>query len=90
MRADTDSASYLTRLRLVRDELDARCGMSSGAWRRLSISLRAYLVTECTCSSRPLEWAQQTWADFSDEERIRIGAVAREWRRALQSADALR
>jgi len=79
-----------------RDVLDARPApgasgvVSSGVWRQLSPDLRAVLLTLCTERSDPHRDALQGWAAFGPDERVRIGAMARQFARDLKGAAWLR
>lgn len=79
-------------IRLCREKLErsTKGGIAHGVWRRMSVNLRAYLIAECTNRSNPHGAAEQAWGDFSDDERISLGAAAREWRRQLESVGYLR
>lgn len=79
-------------LRLCRESLErnTRGGVASGVWRRMSVNLRAYLIAECTNRQSPHLDALQAWGDFTDDERISLGAAAREWRRQTDGAGYLR
>lgn len=64
--------------------------LSAGAWLRLSVELRAHLLTIATDTADPMRRAQGSWNDLSADERIAVGAAAREWRRQLEDAHWLR
>lgn len=66
-------------------------GQGARAWRAMHLGARQLLVTlELQPKGDGLAEACRPWASFTDDERARLGALARELRRNLEGAEALR
>lgn len=91
MPAEGTPASAEAWLRHIRAKLDGPgLVQGSGAWRMLTVGTRAYLLAMCTDRADPHGDAAAAWGSFSDEERQRIGAQARQLQRELKGAGWLR
>jgi hypothetical protein len=81
-------------LRRCRDAVDAgratERSIASTTWRALSLDLRRVLVALCTDVRDMDAAANAAWHSFTVDERRRMGAVARDWRRNLERAGWLR
>lgn len=65
-------------------------GLGAQQWRRMDEGLRAVLVMMVTNRPDPQVAALLPWAQFSDDERLTVGALARAWGRQLDGAGWLR
>ena len=82
--------------RELRDQIKSRIaaepeGAGGAVWRGLASHVRITLVI---CALAPMRdpdgFARRGWASYTDDQRQKIGAVARELMRELAPAEALR
>lgn len=64
--------------------------LSAQTWRRMSSELRAVLVSLGTARRDVDACDGMQWEQFSEAERVAMGAMAREFRRQLEGAGWLR
>lgn len=78
-------------MRRARDAMQrARPNLPSEAWRRMSTEVRQLLVAMATDRRDPDAAALLPWSQLTEEERLSVGVLAREWRRQLDGAGWLR
>lgn len=65
-------------------------GLFGQAWRRMAPELRQVLIALGTDRRDTEAAAALPWAQLSADERIAVGALARDWRRQLETAGWLR
>lgn len=65
-------------------------GLAARAWRDTPYHVRQALIAFCTDRQDVELSAHRGWADFTPDERARIGATARTWAKGLQGAGFLR
>lgn len=76
--------------RRMRDAVDRGGHVSGAAWRALSDGLRQYIVMTCTARRDFESAALMPWQQFTADERIAMGALARSLARELKGAAWLR
>ena len=89
------TAAYLAarpRLRAVRQELGAKVGDGAGlVWREMSPQVRTALVMLAVDPEGDArDYARRPWESYPEDQRLMLGAIAREFQRALSGAGALR
>ena len=90
MHSDGIRQAAVRRARATLNAQHGRGGITAAVWRSISPELRQVLCTMAT-ARRDVEAAAATpWAQLSDDERICIGSLARQWRRELEGAAWLR
>lgn len=78
-------------IRRARDAMQrARPNLPGEAWRKLTPDVRQLLIAMATDRRDAQAAAQLPWAQLSDDERLCVGALAREWRRQLDLSGWLR
>lgn len=80
-------------IRRARDAIDrGRKGgpVSGQMWRRMSVELRAVVLSQASERAEPLEAAAMPWEQLSEAEKLTVGSLARQWRRELDGAGWLR
>lgn len=80
----------------LRDEIAQRVTVGQDAagqaWRDMPPRVRVALVMlACDMNGTdPRDFARQTWASYTEAQRLSIGSTAREWQRAMACAGVLR
>ena len=85
-------AAHLGRLRAVRVTLGG-AGRDGAAWREIAPVVREVLVMaalDVAETGNPQEFARRPWGSYTDDQCIKLGAIARTFSRELAGAGRLR
>ncbi len=80
-------------LAAIRNKISAKCeqGAAGRTWSEISLPVRTALVMlaiDAPCDARV--FARQQWGTYTSEQQVTLGAIARQFKRELSEADALR